>query len=223
MANRASRAGLIFGLSLLLSEMAFCVSGQITITIHNEAPITENVLAQATQEASRIFHTAGVNSVWIVCPHSNTGPSTPDCLSAVDLAHVSLRIVPWSSQMGDSTFGVAFLDEKGLGTYSDVFYPLAESLSRQCGASLGRVLGHVMAHEIGHLLLGSKAHSPLGIMRPQWQAEELRQIGMGTLLFTPEQASKMHARLLATSAGSGSTGLRMPQLGVIPNEAVLLA
>lgn len=205
MANRASRAGWVFGLSLLLSEMAFCVSGQITITIHNEAPITDKVLEQATREASRIFHKAGLNSVWIVCQLSNAGPNTqPECLSAPDLTHLSLRIVPWSSQMGDSTFGVAFLSEKGIGTYSDVFYPLAEKLSQQCNASLGRVLGHVMAHEIGHLLLGSKAHSPVGIMRPQWQAEELRQIGMGTLLFTPEQANKMHDRLLTTGAGSGS-------------------
>ena len=49
MADRASRAVLVSGLLLLLSEMAFCVSGaQITITIHNDAPIPQNVLEQAT-------------------------------------------------------------------------------------------------------------------------------------------------------------------------------
>jgi len=215
MANRALRTGLVSGLLLLVSEMAFCVSGaQITITIHNEAPIPQKVLEQATQEASRIFHQAGVNSVWILCQQSNAGPSTPpDCRAPVDLIHLSLRIVPWSSQMGDSTFGVAFLSEKGLGTYSDVFYPLAEKLSRQCAASLGRVLGHVMAHEIGHLFLGTNAHSPVGIMRPQWQAEELQQIGMGTLLFTPEQARKMHARLLTPSTDRRAGDTSAPRSG----------
>lgn len=213
MANRTSRAGLVSGLILLLSEMAFCLSGvQVTITILDEAPIPQNVLKQATQEASRIFHTAGVNSVWIVCQLPNAVRSVPpDCLSRPDLTHLSLRIVPWSSQHGDSTFGVAFLSEKGLGTYSDVFYSSAESLSWRCGASLGRVLGHVMAHEIGHLLLGTHSHSPVGIMRPQWQGEELRQVGMGTLLFTPEQARKMQARLLASAdLLAGDTSGRRP-------------
>lgn len=205
MAKQASQAGFVFSFLVLLSEMAFCISGaHITIAIHNEAPITQKVLKQAIQEASRIFHHAGVNSVWMVCEHSSAaGPSTqPDCLSRPDLTHLSLRIVPWSSQMGDSTFGVAFLSEKDLGTYSDVFYPLAENLSRQCDAGLGRILGHVMAHEIGHLLLGTNSHSTVGIMRPQWQKEELRQIGMGTLLFTPEQARKMNARLSTANADS---------------------
>ena len=202
MANRASRAALVSGLLLLLSEIAFCVSGaQMTITIHSDAPIPQDVLEQATQEASRIFHRAGVNSVWIACQHSNAGPSTPpDCLSQGDLTHLVLHIVPWASQMGDSTFGVAFLSEEGVGTYSDVFYTPTEDLSRHCGASLGRVLGHVMAHEIGHLLLGTHSHGTVGIMRPQWQGEELRQIGMGTLLFTAEQTRTMHARLHTASA-----------------------
>lgn len=204
MANRASWVGFVSGFLLLLSRMAFCVSGaQITVTIHNDASIPQNVLEQATQEASRIFHKAGVNIVWVVCLHSNAGPRTPpECLSPVDLKHLSLRIVPWSSQMGDSTFGVAFLSEKGLGTYGNVFYPSAENLTRHCDcdASLGRVLGHVMAHEVGHLLLGTNAHALVGIMRPYWQGEELLQIGRGTLFFTPEQTRKMHARVLTASA-----------------------
>ncbi|MFZ0805281.1 MAG: hypothetical protein WAN03_03830 [Candidatus Sulfotelmatobacter sp.] len=203
MANRAWRAGLISSLflNLLFSGVAACLSGsQIRITVHNDARIPESVLTQAAGEASRIFQKAGVDSVWIVCPYSNAEQSAPqDCLSPADLSHVSLRVVPWSSQLGDSIFGMAFLSEKGEGAYGDVFYPSAEKLRSDCDASLSRVLGHVMAHEVGHLLLGSKSHSAVGIMQPHWQGEELRRVGMGTLLFTREQAQKMRARLVASN------------------------
>jgi len=201
MADRAWRAGLLssFIFILTLSGVAPCLSvTRIRITIHNDAGAPKSVLTQAADEASRIFQKAGVDSVWIVCQHTNAGASSPpDCLSRVDLTHVSLRIVPWSAQLGDSIFGSAFLSEKGMGVYGDVFYPSAEKLHNNCDASVSRVLGHVMAHEIGHLLLGTNSHSALGIMRPHWQAEELRQIGMGTLLFTPDQARKMQVRLLS--------------------------
>lgn len=129
-------------------------------------------------------------------------------ISPGDLTHLSLRIVSWSSQLGDSTFGIAFLSEEGVGVYSDVFYPLVEKLHSDFGASLSRVLGHVMAHEIGHLLLGLRSHSALGIMQPHWQEEALRRIGMGTLLFTAEQARSMRERLLAKSEDSMATAAR---------------
>ncbi len=186
MANRASRLGIVSRiLFILLFSVAACglPLTQVKIAIRNDARIPESVLAQAVQEASRIFRQAGVDTVWIVCHSSNAGTSTqPDCISPGDLTHLSLRIVYWSSQLGDSTFGIAFLSEEGVGVYSDVFYPLVEKLHSDFGASLSRVLGHVMAHEIGHLLLGLRSHSALGIMQPHWQEEALRRIGNGDTL-----------------------------------------
>jgi len=212
MANRASTVGLVSGFVCVL---LFSVAArglpltQVKIAIRNDARIPESVLAQAAQEAFRIFRQAGVDTVWIVCRSSNAGTSTqPNCLSPGDLTHLSLRIVPWSSQIGDSTFGVAFLSEEGVGVYSDVFYPLVEKLHSDCAASLSRVLGHVMAHEIGHLLLGLRSHSALGIMQPQWQGEALRRIGMGTLLFTAEQARSMQESLLAKREDPMATAAR---------------
>ena len=209
MANRASRGGPV---SCILFVLLFSVAArslpttQVTIAIHNDARVPESVLTEAAQEASRIFRQAGVETDWIVCHPSNAVTSTqPGCLSPVGLTHYSLRIVMWSSRLGDSTFGIAFLSEKGVGTYSDVFYPSVEKLHSDLDTSLSRVLGHVMAHEIGHLLLGLRSHSVLGIMQPHWQGEALRRIGMGTLLFTAEQARSMRERLLAKSEDSMAT------------------
>jgi len=212
MANREFTIGLVSGFlcPLLFSVAASCLATtQVEIAIHNDARVPESMLTQAAREAARIFQKAGVDSVWIVCQSPNTGAnSSSGCLSRVDLAHVSLRVVPWSAQLGDSIFGLAFLSEKGVGSYSDVFYPSVEKLRSACDANLSRVLGHVMAHEIGHLLLGPRSHSALGIMQPQWQGEALRRIGMGTLLFTAEQARSMQESLLAKREDPMATAAR---------------
>jgi hypothetical protein len=107
-----------------------------------------------------------------------------------------MRIVAKASSAADSIFGMAFLSETdGRGSYSDVFLDSIQNLHQECGASVGRVLGHVMAHEVGHLLLGTKAHAAIGIMRPHWYGEQLGAISKGSLLFTAEQATLMRKRL----------------------------
>jgi hypothetical protein len=81
-----------------------------------------------------------------------------------------------------------------------VFYDSVKKLHQDWHVNIARILGHTMAREIGHLLLGTNAHSRIGIMRPNWQGQELREIGMGTLLFTPEEARSMQNKLDSLTA-----------------------
>jgi hypothetical protein len=104
----------------------------------------------------------------------------------------------------ESIFGVSFLGQDGSGRYSDVFYATAYRLSESGRLNLGEVLGHVVAHELGHLLLGSNAHSSLGIMRPHWSAEELQSLRMGKLLFTREQSQLMKEKIHKATASADS-------------------
>ena len=81
-----------------------------------------------------------------------------------------------------------------------MFYDSVEKLHQDWHVSLSRILGNTMAHEVGHLLLGTNAHSQMGIMRPKWQGQELRRVGMGALLFTPEQGRSIQTKLLSLTA-----------------------
>jgi len=56
-----------------------------------------------------------------------------------------------------------------------------------------------MAHEIAHLLLGTNSHAAEGIMRAQWQRDELLSVSKGELLFTPRESQVMRARLFAVA------------------------
>jgi hypothetical protein len=106
-----------------------------------------------------------------------------------------LHIVPTGKTSSDLVFGLAFLDEDGRGKYGDVFYNRIAEAHHESGANLSLLLGTVAAHELGHLLLGSHAHSYAGVMTPVWRGDVLRRMDMGRLLFTPEQASVMKARI----------------------------
>ena len=127
---------------------------QVIINVYNDAQVSGKVLTQAEQEATRIFRQAGVDNVWVECQSLKPDLNRkPECDSPAGPRHLALRIVPWSSNLRDSVFGIAFLSVEGEGTYSDVFYDAVQKLHQDWHASLSAVLGHVMAHEVGHLLI----------------------------------------------------------------------
>ena len=154
------------------------------------------VLAEARYEATRVYQKAGVAISLIECKSSKVAIEVDlRCQDSVSAKRINLRIVPHARKSSDSVFGIAFLSVEGTGAYGDVFYDSAEKLDQDWHVGLARVLGHVMAHELGHLLLGSNAHSRLGIMCPTWHAHELHLASRGALLFSEDQARLMRERL----------------------------
>jgi hypothetical protein len=168
----------------------------ITVAIYDDAQLSPRVLADAEDEAIRIYQKAGIPILWIGCNPSKTdAKSDPRCQDPPSAMHLNMRIVPHARKSSDDIFGVAFLSAEGTGAYSDIFYDSVEQLDRDWHVGLARVLGHVMAHELGHLILGSNAHSRQGIMCPSWHVDELHRASMGTLLFSEEQGRLMRGSL----------------------------
>jgi len=180
---------------LWLAVLLGCTAAaeQITVQVHNTAAVSPSVLTRGESEAGRILRHAGIEVVWLNCANSSSVGER--CFLADDPAVFVLHIVSQGKTSTDSVFGEAFLGEGGVGKYCDIFFGRMLEAFRDSGANLADLLGAVAAHELGHLLLGSYAHSQIGIMEPVWQKESLRAIQMGTLLFTPDQAGAMRARL----------------------------
>jgi hypothetical protein len=170
------------------------VPARITVLVNDSAGVPAQVLKQAEQEAGKIFRPAGVEVSWLNCGEQSLREAGA-CREVPGPNRFVLHIVPNGKTSTDFVFGVAFLGEDGRGKYCNVFFDRIRDAHRDLGSSTAQLLGTVAAHELGHLLLGSHAHSRLGIMEPVWREEALRQAGMGIFRFTAEQGEAMRERI----------------------------
>ena len=171
----------------------------ITILVVNYSQASPAVLASAEREAGRILGQSGLRASWLVC---SVGPSTVShqdpCQKAPEARGIRLRILPAPvlDKFQDSVFGFAIHP-----VLASVYYEYAMRRALTDGAEFEApiILGCVIAHELGHLLLGSTGHSNEGIMQPRWKANQVRQLMMGRLLFTPDQSRLMRLEARARS------------------------
>lgn len=198
MSPSAKTVYLVFSTAIALQCLSWAAKVEnkqlfITVRLYSDVQLSSKTLRESEQEVTRILQHAGVGTAWIDC--RGTLPVPPECDALPGPKDLTIRIVPKALSAADSIFGMAFLSKAGAGAYSDVFYDSLEKLRRECGASESALLGHVVAHELGHLLLGSGAHTSIGIMRPRWYGQQLRAIERGSLFFTSEQAELIRTRL----------------------------
>jgi hypothetical protein len=55
------------------------------------------------------------------------------------------------------------------------------------------VLAYIMAHEIAHALEGIAHHAPTGVMKAEWNFEDLKEIRVGTLEFDTSDVELIRA------------------------------
>src|SRR5262249_9601662 len=131
------------------------------------------------------------------CPlYPDQAKDHPACLVTPGPAMLILRIAARSMaqrlQPDQDSFGVALQPEDGsFGTFANIFSDRARELVNRRGIVLSVMLGHLMAHELGHLLLGTGAHSSIGIMHVPWHNKELDLLSRGLMAFMPFEAERM--------------------------------
>ena len=165
-------------------------------------------MTEAEQAATGIFRIAGVETGWadIVLDaengHVNSAGHQPFTLADIQLS-ILPRDMSDRSGLSNSVMGLA----PGTGPDRGIVYVFDSNVRTLLWGilsahirgdmdryvSMGQVLGHVIAHEVGHLLLNQQVHSPLGIMRGEWSFVDFRDMTIGLLLFTPEQAKFLRA------------------------------
>lgn len=172
----------------------------LTISVYNQAGVPGDVLSRAEEEASRVFHRAGIEVKWLNCrmPATNEEGSSA-CREATFPAHLHLRIVQTSLGLKGEAMGISFQAENGKGCYADLFYKPMRDLHKTDGTDVASLLGHVAAHEIGHLLLGTNSHAVAGLMHAHWTAAELASSKIGELVFLDREARQMREKLLTAA------------------------
>ncbi len=180
------------------SDTADGVDLKVTVYVSNFAQVPGTVLAQARQEAGRIYRAAGVTLEWVDCA-SNVEESFryPACQPPDSQQNwLTLRLVSRSSmgdlRLGPLTMGLAAVPtEGGFGHLALICTECAEEALGGRSYPYGAIVGGLMAHEIGHLLLGTMRHSAVGLMRSPWNQEDWEHAAQGRMVFTRKEAQRI--------------------------------
>ena len=167
-------------------------NAKITVLVNDEVRVAPAVLSRAEDETVRIFRLAGIEIAWVNC---NAGAEPDPCAQFLGANQFMVHIVQSGVTRTKCVLGESFLGEDGTGKYADVYFERIQWAHREFEADVAQLLGRVSAHELGHLLLGTHAHSAVGIMKPQWDPPNLRRIELGVLVFTKEQSRLMKTRI----------------------------
>jgi len=85
------------------------------------------------------------------------------------------------------------------GAYGTIFHPTVVRSAHIAQLPVPKLLALATLHEIGHLLLGSKAHWPRGIMSPFWEQGRIDEMMTRGPLFNTVQSKLLRARVATRS------------------------
>jgi hypothetical protein len=199
------------GVTTIGQNAAASPNSKPTLTIHviNSAHVGHQTLVEAEKIADRVYGKAGIEIRWIDASLL-TGRTKEDSVAQdpSELSLIWLDIIPRGLPepgMHKTAMGLA----PGAGPNRDlvyVFYDRINTMARQQmrvrlggtyfrPATLAQILAYTMVHEIGHLLLNLEVHSAKGIMRGDWNLEDLHDIAYEKFVFTSQEAEVIRAEV----------------------------
>jgi len=197
-----------------IGRNAAIILDSITIRVYDSTGVTPNDRTAALKTAGTILSRADLDAIWIVCTPARDGRHQPGC-DAAPASHELVVRLTYSSPTGEDgnsrAFGNTLIDATtGTGTLSTVFVDRVDWLASTGKAKRTDVLGRAIAHEIGHQVLGSNDHTPRGLMRETWTAEELTRNRPDDWQFSTAQRTALHARWASWGLGRRA-GTRDPR------------
>jgi hypothetical protein len=172
--------------NLALSALAVHAQASITIALYDIAGVRPGVLTTMKTGTSSIFRAAGIDLAWVDCAVAGKPVKNAECAVPLGPTRFMLRLVPGVNKTMPGVAGLAFVKD-GAGVLACLYPERTRELARDSGWDFGDLLGHSAAHELGHLVLRSEAHTEGGLMRPRWEAQDLRRLSHAGLIFLPGQ------------------------------------
>jgi hypothetical protein len=197
-----------------IGRNAAIILDSVTIRVYDSTGVAPNDRTAALKMAGTILSRADLDAIWIVCTPARDARQQPGC-DAAPASHELVVRLTYSSPTGEDgnsrAFGNTLIDATtATGTLSTVFLDRVDWLASTGKAKRTDVLGRAIAHEIGHQLLGSNDHTPRGLMRETWTAEELTRNRPDDWQFSTAQRTALHARWASWGLGRRA-GTRDPR------------
>jgi hypothetical protein len=178
----------------------------VTIRLYDTSGMPDADLHSAMLTADAALRSGAVAAAWVVCPSpgSAPAPNSSGCTGLPHEADLLLRIVRApETVLSADTLGFAAVDTTaGRGTLATVFADRIVRLAARSGMDGATLVGYAMAHEIGHLLLGTDAHAPRGLMRAGWTVPEISRHLPRDWRFSREDAARMLSATARTAAAA---------------------
>ena len=184
-----------------LSAVAF---PSIVVRTYDAAATPAESQQSALLEAAVILDRVGVRVLWIRCDAGDIQMS--DCRRPLGPYELAVRLIAPPEQRSKDTrpLGEANVDVvKKTGSLATVFANRVRWFAEASGIDFSTVLGRAIAHEIGHLVIGTTAHRPTGLMRALWKSQDVTD---NHWVFTEEdalalrQASRLRSPVPSLSA-----------------------
>jgi hypothetical protein len=144
-------------------------------------------VVRARDIVARIFHDSGIQVTWLE-------PSSEQPASQFAVRVIVRRNSDGFSG-GSRVMGTTLGDLHEMGRAAYIFKDRALEIAHKRHQDVAQVLAYAIAHEMGHVLLPRPAHNADGIMRAEWNGDDLRHIASDALRFTPAQATQMKSTL----------------------------
>lgn len=167
----------------------------ITVRVYDLYGLTPDQRAKALALAGETLAQANVTAQWVDCSRDEHGVAPPPCLAVPKNGEMVLRFQRRTDR-GDHILGTAIVQDNGPNVLASVYAGSIAERSARTGVPMATILGRVTAHEIGHLLIGTNAHAPSGLMQATW---DLRSPYGDAWRFTRDDAAKIRSRMLARS------------------------
>ncbi len=185
---------------------------KISVHLVDYAQLGDTTLRRAATFLSEIFRRAEVDIMLV--PPSDDKTDLEDS-AWPPLCRLYVRILPpkmaklLRAQSRPNVMGIApssDVSRNGVCVYL-FSQPVLQLAKEQSKADRGMLLGHVMAHEIGHLLLHHASHSAAGIMRAQWDEEDMWHMAQEGLSFDRQEAAEIRMEVARRHSAQTPTEL----------------
>jgi hypothetical protein len=163
----------------------------LRVRVVDYAQVPKDKLRRAINSARDLFHSAGVDTVWL--GNADGGLTAGD-------TDVEVNILAPAQENGPASKGALGYalrprnENPGVSAY--VFYRRVQETARARAAFGHELMAAVMVHEICHLF--GLEHSPEGVMRAN-----LDRGPMGQRLFTPDQIKRLRDAMMARGKTGG--------------------
>jgi hypothetical protein len=184
----------------------------LVVRTYNTSTMPARDVNIAKLVAANILHRAGIETTWIACPQESNSPiAARTCTDALQTDEVMVRILRapgGKPEAATDVLGDAHIDvAAGTGALATLYVDRIAAMAGASSLDTGTLLGRVMAHEIGHLLLGTNAHQPEGIMRATWSPSLLQRRFPRDWQFSVDEVERLDRNL----------NLRKENRSLIPN------